>query len=227
MQIDKEKIKKFAEECLSEERDSAHNIDHVMRVYTVANKLMEWENVDKEVVEVAILLHDIWQKKENADPSWKTDHAIEWAKMAEQFLRELNYPEDKITHIKDCIISHRYRTNEVPKTLEAKIVFDADKLESVWAIGIARAFAWIGKHNSPIYKKVESLDEYTKENLWWSAKWIIKDKSKHSVQINRDLKEKYILDYLYTDKAKEIAKKRKKFYEDFLAQLEKEIDGEE
>lgn len=227
MQIDKEKIKKFAEECLSEERDSAHNIDHVMRVYTIANKLMEWENVDKEIVEIAILLHDIWQKKENSDPSWKTDHAVEWAKMAETFLRELGYPEEKIEHIKKCIITHRYRTENTPESLEAKIVFDADKLETVWAIGIARAFTWIGKNKSPIHRKVEDLEEYAKENLWWSAKWIIRDKSKHSVQINWELKDKHILDYLYTDKAKNLAKKRKQYYEDFLNQLEKEINGEE
>ncbi len=131
----------------------AHDFEHVIRVYNQALHLAENEDVDLDVIKAAALLHDIGGKKETDDPTGKTDHALESAEMAESILTNLGYSEDKIEHIKDCIISHRYRTKKKPETKEAKIVFDADKLETVGAIGVARAFAWVGKNNAHIYKK--------------------------------------------------------------------------
>jgi len=203
---------------------SAHNFDHVMRVYNLALHLAENENVDLDVIKAATLLHDIGGKKEIDDPTGKTDHAIEGAKMAKPILNNLGYSKNKIKHIQDCIISHRYRTENKPQTKEAKIVFDADKLETVGAIGIARAFVWIGRNNAHIYKKVD-IDKYTKENLDGKINGIIQDKTKHSPQINWETKDKYILNYLYTDKAKQIAKKRIIFSENFFKELENEINN--
>lgn len=213
----KELVKKELQFC------SAHNFDHVTRVYNLALLLAKDEDVDLDVIKAAALLHDIWGKKEVDDPTWKTDHAIESAKMAEPILEELNYTKDQIKHIQNCIISHRYRTDNKPETLEAKIVFDADKLETVGAIWIARAFVWVWRNNAHIFRKV-NIDEYAKENLWGKINWRIQDKTKHSPQINWETKDKYILDYLHTDKAKEIAKERIKFYKDFFERLENEID---
>lgn len=203
---------------------AAHNFDHVMRVYDLALRLAEGENVDLDVIKAAALLHDVGGKKEVDDPAGKTDHAIEGAKMAETILNELGYSEDKIRHIQDCIVTHRYRTENKPKTLEAKIIFDADKLETVGAIGVARAFAWVGRNSAHIYRKVD-INEYAEENLGGRINGKIQDKTKHSPQINWETKDKFILDYLYTDKAKEIAKERMTFYENFLKRLEDEING--
>ncbi|MDD3263140.1 MAG: HD domain-containing protein [Candidatus Absconditabacteria bacterium] len=214
----KELVKKELQFC------SAHNFDHVTRVYNLALLLAKDEDVDLDVIKAAALLHDIGGKKEVDDPTGKTDHAIESAKMAEPILEELNYTKDQIKHIQNCIISHRYRTDNKPETLEAKIVFDADKLETVGAIGIARAFVWVGRNNAHIFRKV-NIDEYAKENLGGKINGRIQDKTKHSPQINWETKDKYILDYLHTDKAKEIAKERIKFYKDFFERLENEIDG--
>jgi uncharacterized protein len=218
-----EKIKEIIKEELND--CSAHDFDHVMRVYNMALKLAEGEEVDIEVIEAAALLHDIGGKKEIDDNTGKTDHALESAKMAEPILKRLGYSENKILHIKDCIITHRYRTDNKPKTIEAKIVFDADKLDTVGAIGIARSFVWIGKNKAHIYKKVD-INAYAKENMGGKINGRIIDKTKHSTQINWETKDKHILDYLYTDKAKQIAKERKIFYENFLIRLEKEINGE-
>ncbi|MCP6718312.1 MAG: HD domain-containing protein [Patescibacteria group bacterium] len=219
-----EQIKQFAEKYLQEEKCSAHNMDHVMRVYANALKLAENEDVDLEVIKIAVLLHDIGGIKERKDKSGNTDHAIESAKLAEPFLKELGYSKDKINHIKGCIISHRYRTQNKPKTLEAKIVFDADKLDTAGAIGIARAFVWVGKNNAHIYKKVD-IEEYAKENLGGRLNGRIQDRTKHSPQLNWETKDKHIVDYLYTNKAKEIAKKRLEFSKIFFSKLEKEIQG--
>jgi uncharacterized protein len=219
-----EKTKKFAEKYLAKDKDSAHNIEHVMRVYNLAIKLAEKEKVDLEVIKIAVLLHDIGSDKERKDPSGKTDHAVESAKLAKPFLEKLGLPKGKIELILSCIISHRYRSETKPETLEAKIVFDADKLETAGAIGIARAFAWVGKNNAHIYRKT-NIEEYAKENLGGKINGRIQDKTKHSPQINWETKDKYIVDYLYTQKAKQIAKKRVNFTKKFFSKLEKEIQG--
>ncbi|VAW31901.1 hypothetical protein MNBD_CPR01-244 [hydrothermal vent metagenome] len=217
-----EKIKEIVEKELA--YCSAHNFDHVMRVYNLALHLAKNENVDLDVIKTAALLHDIGGKKEVDDPTGKTDHAIESAKMAESILNNLGYSKNKIKHIQDCIISHRYRTENKPQTKEAKIVFDADKLETVGAIGIARVFIWVGRNNAHLYKKVD-IDEYVKENLGGKINGRIQDKTKHSPQINWETKDKHILNYLYTDSAKQVAKERMIFSENFFKRLENEING--
>ncbi len=220
IEVIKEIVKKELSQC------PAHNFDHVMRVYNLAVRIAKSENVDLEVIEAAAILHDIGGEREMNDSSGNTDHAVESAKMAEPILKELGYKEEKIKHIQDCILSHRYRNNREPKTKEAEIIFDADKLETLGAIGIARAFAWVGKNKANIYKKVDNIEEYAKENLGGSIKGRIQDKTKHSPQINWETKDKYIIDLLYTKKAKKIAKERMQFSIEFLNRLEKEIKGE-
>lgn len=218
-----EKIKEIAKKELSD--CSAHNFDHVMRVYNLALKIAEGENVDLDVIKAAALLHDIGGKRESSDPSGKTDHAVESAKMAEPILKDLGYPDKQISHILNCIISHRYRTDNKPKTKEAEIIFDADKLETIGAIGISRMMAWVGRNNAHIYRKVDA-EEYATENLGGKIKGRIQDKSKHSPQIQWETKDKYILDFLHTEKAKEIAKGRLEFSKMFLDRLEREINNE-
>jgi len=219
-----EEVKKFAEKHLADDSDPAHNIEHVMRVYSLAIKLAENEKVDLDVIKMAVLLHDIGGAKERKDPSGKTDHAFESVKLAKPFLKKLGLSKEKIEYISNCIISHRYRSEIKPETLEAKIVFDADKLETVGAIGIARAFVWVGKNNAHIYRKT-NIEEYAKENLCGKINGRIQDKTKHSPQINWGTKDKYVVDYLYTQKAKQIAKERINFSKKFFSKLEKEIKG--
>ncbi|MFA4818013.1 MAG: HD domain-containing protein [Parcubacteria group bacterium] len=219
-----EEVKKFAEKHLADDSDSAHNIEHVMRVYNLAIKLAEKEKVDLDIIKIAVLLHDIGGAKERKDSSGKTDHAVESAKLAKPFLIKLGLSKDKIEHILSCIVSHRYRSEQKPKTMEAKIVFDADKLETVGAIGIARAFVWVGKNNAHIYRKT-NIEEYAKENLCGKINGRIQNKTKHSPQINWETKDKHVVSYLYTQKAKEIAKERIGFSKTFFSKLEQEIKG--
>jgi uncharacterized protein len=220
------KIREFAEKHFSDNKDSAHNMEHVLRVFKNAREIAEGEKVNMEVVEIAALLHDIGGDNELKDSTGKTDHAVESAKLAEPFLKKLKIPEEKIQHVLDCIISHRYRTENKPKTLEAKIVFDADKLETVGAIGVARMLMWDGKNNAHLYRMLD-VKEYAKENLGGKINGRIQDKTKHSPQLQWETKDKFILDYLYTKKAKQIAKKRMCFSVSFLNELEKEINGNE
>lgn len=223
-----QKIKEIVEQELNKEKDSAHDIDHIMRVYNLALTIAQTEaGVDMEVLQAGVLLHDIGGAKEAADPSGQVDHAVVGAEMAKPILEGLGFPDDKIKHIQECILSHRYRTDNIPETIEAKIVHDADKLETAGAIGIARAFSWIGAHQASIYKKVENIEEYAKENLTdGQIKGRIIDKSKHSVQINYETKDKFLLDNLYTETAKTIGRERMTYFKGFLDRLDREVAGE-
>jgi len=219
-------VRKFAEKYLANDSDPAHNMEHVMRVYNLAIQIAENEKVDLNVIKIAVLLHDIGGAKERKDHSGKTDHAVESMKIAEPFLKKLGLSKNKIEHILNCIVTHRYRSKQKPKTLEAKIVFDADKLETVGAVGIARAFVWVGKNNAHIYKKA-NIEKYAKENLCGKINGRIQDKTQHSPQLNWETKDKHIVNYLHTQKAKKIAKKRIGFSKEFFSKLEKEIQGKE
>ena len=223
-----QKIKEIVEEELNQEKDSAHDIDHIMRVYNLAMTIAKTENnVDMDVLQAGVLLHDIGGAKESNDSSGQTDHAVIGAEMAKPILEKFGFSDDKIKHVQECILTHRYRTNNKPETIEAKIVHDADKLETVGAIGIARAFSWIGKHRAKIYKKVDDIAQYAKENLTeGKINGRIIDKSKHSVYINYETKDKFLLDNLYTESSKRIGRERLAYYKDFLARLDKEVVGE-
>jgi uncharacterized protein len=130
-----DKLKKYVEKVMV---CPGHNIDHVMRVYNLCLNLAKGEKIDREVLQAATLLHDIGGDKELADKSGKTDHAVESARMAEPILKKLGFSKEKIRHTQNCIISHRFKTHNKPETLEAKLLFDADKLDALGAIGVAR-----------------------------------------------------------------------------------------
>ncbi len=218
-----QKIKEIVAKELS---CSAHDMEHVLRVYNLALRLAEGDNVDKDVLRAATLLHDIARVKEDRDSSGKTDHAVLGAKMAGPILRKLDFSKKQIRHIQECIISHRYRTGHKAKSREAQILFDADKLDALGAIGVARTFVWVGKNKAKIYNNVD-IEKYIKENLGRSPEGRIKDKTKHSPQIEFETKLKFVVDRLYTEKAREIGRKRLAFLKKFLERLEKELVGEE
>lgn len=130
----------------------------------------EYPDADLEVIKYAAILHDIGGQKEIKDKSGRTDHALIGAEMAGFILRDFGLTDEKIKHVQECIISHRFKTENQPKTIEAKILFDADKLDAIGAIGAARAFVWVGNNNAKIYYKPENLEEYIKKfkrkNKW-------------------------------------------------------------
>ncbi len=194
-----QKIKEIVAKELS---CSAHDMEHVLRVYNLALRLAEGDDIDKDVLRAAALLHDIARVKEDKDSSGKTDHAVLGAKMAGPILRKLDFSEKQVRHVQECIVSHRYRTGCRAKSREAQILFDADKLDALGAIGVARSFVWVGKNKAKIYNDVD-IKKYIEENL--------------GGEINR----------LYTEKAGEMARKRLAFFKEFLERLEKEIAGEE
>lgn len=142
--------KKYETYMLSQMSDSAHDCQHIYRVLYSALDIAESENdVDAEVLIVACLLHDIGRKRQFENPS--LCHALEGGEMAYDYLIKQGWNTDKANHVRKCIISHRYRTNHPPESIEAKILFDSDKLDVTGAMGIARTLIYKGQVNEPLY----------------------------------------------------------------------------
>jgi len=205
---------------------SAHNMEHVLRVYNLCLHLAENDpDIDVDVLKSSALLHDIARDWEDEDDTGTIDHALLGAEMAEKVLIDLGYPEDKIERIKHCIRAHRFRSSCRPQTKEAMILFDADKLDVIGAIGIARSFMIAGQYGEKMYSDVP-IDDYVKDNLVdGKPDGRIKDISKHAPNIEFETKLRHVPNRLYLLKAKEIAKHKMEFMTRFYEVLGREIRG--
>ncbi len=125
-------------------KDPVHGYPHVLRVRDLALWIAsKYEGVDKEALEIAALLHDIARNS-----SARSEHAMKSAKVAESLLKAMGYPESKIRLVTEAIATHSYSGGGEPKSLEAKILSDADKLDALGAVGIARVLmysAYVGR----------------------------------------------------------------------------------
>ncbi|UZW15437.1 HD domain-containing protein [Clostridium pasteurianum] len=222
MNID-EKHKKIIEVVKNKLTCSAHNLDHVFRVYNLCLLISKYEkDVDSEILIPAALLHDIARVEESNDKTGEIDHAVLGSKIAEGILRKLEYEDDKIENIKHCIVAHRFRTGNIPKTIEAKILFDSDKLDVIGASGIARTFMLAGQFGQRLNWE-KSLDNYLENNTVENGR--LKDVSKHTPFIEYEIKFKKVPSKLYTAKAKEIGQKRIEFMKEYFNRLKSEIEG--
>jgi len=220
-----QQIKKIVEQNLKG-CDAGHDINHALRVYDLCLKLAQGvKGIDLEILRLAVLLHDIGGPKELKDKTGKVCHARESAKMTQKILKNLKYPQEKIDRVIHCILAHRHRTGVKPETKEAKILFDADKLDALGAIGVARAYIWIGFNKAQIYSDI-SLKDYIKENvIGGKVNGRIKDKSKHNPFFEFELKLKRLPRKLYTQKAKKIARERLSYTTSFFDRFKKEVAG--
>ena len=202
----KEKIIEYMKSMLWDS-GSSHDVDHTMRVYDLCMKIWRAEWADLEVLEIASLLHDIWRPKE-FETKWEICHAEYWAKLAGEFLQNLWLTQDKIDDVVYCISTHRFRKWNPPETLESKILFDADKLDCIWAVGIGRAFMcageiWARLHNDK-WVDVENTEEYSKDDTAYRE---------YLVKLRK------IKDKMFTETWKKLAEKRHKLMEAFFDEL--------
>ena len=128
------------------QNDAAHDFDHVLRVLNNALKIAETEEADRDILQTAVLLHDIARADQEQTG---VDHAHEGAKRARKILTDA--PSTFVDAVCHAIETHRFRADNPPLTLEAKILYDADKLDSMGAVGVARVFAYAGSHNTRLW----------------------------------------------------------------------------
>lgn len=105
-----EKYQSIKEHVERELSCSAHNMEHVMRVYSLCLQLAEGEDINLEVLKPAALLHDIARVREDEDASGSIDHAVLGADMAEEILKSHGYSKEKREEILHCIVTHRFRS---------------------------------------------------------------------------------------------------------------------
>ena len=146
--------------------DPAHDFEHVLRVYANAEKICMKEKIEKKLVLTATLLHDIvsFPKTDKRSKTSSTKSAIK----AKKILQKLNYSIDEIKIITDAIESHSFSKNKKPTTIEGKILQDADRLDALGAIGIARTFAVAGAENRSFYNPNDPFCSSRKadDKLW-------------------------------------------------------------
>lgn len=197
--------------------DPVHDFNHVLRVLTLAERLAHMEGADIEIVRAAVLLHDISRvSDDNHNTGYAmsvpahADHAISASEQAREILAD--HPSHTVDAVVHAIQSHRFRNEIEPQTLEAQIVFDADKLDAIGAIGIARAFAFAGEHGNPLWASV-------------SADYQPNSDEPHTPVHEFEVKLKHIRDRLYTASAHQIADERHAFMVAFFDQLHAEVGG--
>jgi uncharacterized protein len=199
------------------EIDPVHGFDHIERVYRMADKLARLEGADLDIVHAAALLHD----SRGSDPNSgeRLSHHEASARFAGQVLREEGWPKERIQAVQHCIRAHRYRgepENE-PQTIEAKVLFDADKLDVLGAIGVARTIGYAVQASQPIY--AEPSEQFLSEGVKQPGE-------PHSSYHEYLFKLSKVKDRLFTSSAQHIAAARDAFLTAFYEQLQSEIHAE-
>ncbi len=192
--------------------EAIHDFDHVLRVLALAERIGKAEGADMDVVRTAVLLHDVARATEERTGG---DHARMGAERARGILDAAGAPPDFVTAVAHAIHTHRFRSDTAPQTLEAKVVFDADKLDAIGAVGVARAFG---------YGSIKG------QRLWSDAVPESYDGRSFGVEHTPRHEFAYkltkIKDHLYTPTGRSIAEGRHQFITAFFARMADEVAGE-
>ena len=191
---------------------SGHDYFHTLRVYKMATRIAEQENANLMIVQLGALLHDVDDIKLSPETHKNQDRAV-------LFLRGHDIPEETVKAICDMIreISFKGTDSVVPKTIEGKCVQDADRLDAIGAIGIARAFAYGGSHHRIIH------DPEIKPTVNMNADQY---QGHLSTTINHFYEKLFQLkDLMNTDTAKRIAKQREAYMRTYISEFLDEWDG--
>ena len=190
--------------------ESCHDLDHTLRVMHNAEKLLAfYPAANADIVRLSALLHDIARPEEDAGCG-KCCHAELSAVYAETILRDAGVPENITFQTVNAIKRHRFRRGEAPDTLEAKILYDADKLDSLGAVGLGRAFLFAGHCNARLHNtESEALaaPPYSREDTAYREYLV---------------KLRFVPEKMFTVEGKKIAVKRLQFMKEFFSAIEAE-----
>ncbi len=197
------------------DQDPVHGFDHVERVLALAQKLGSELGADLEILQAAALLHDA----AGAAPLSKDRAAHEHssAEFARAVLEQEGWPPARIEPVLHCIRAHRYREGEQPISLEAQVLFDADKLDVIGAFGVARTIGYAVQAGTPIFAEpsVRFLDRGELE-----------PGEPHSAYHEYLFKLRRVRDRLRTEPARRLAAEREQLLRTFFEQLAAEARGE-
>jgi uncharacterized protein len=212
MALNLEDVIGYAKECFATARGS-HDWDHTERVYRLCMHIGQVEKADLEVLAIAAYLHDVGRSSED-ESKGTTCHATKGAEIATTLLATYPLSDERKQNVVHCIASHRFRGNQAPETLEARTLFDADKLDSIGAIGIGRAFLFAGEVGAKLHNSEEDLRTtrpYTEEDTAYRE---------FKLKLSR------IKDRMLTAEGRRIAEERDAFMERFFERFQQEYEGE-
>jgi uncharacterized protein len=192
----------------------SHDWDHTRRVYRLCDRIASAEQADIDVVRIAALLHDIGRTRQDTS-SGRLCHALEGARLARPIVADLVLTQRQKQNVLHCIAAHRFRSRQKPETLEARVLFDADKLDAIGAVGVARAFLFAGEvgarlHNPDV--RVEDTRPYTADDTGYRE---------YRVKLCK------IRDRMLTIAGRQMAEARHRFMEEYFQRFLREYDGKE
>jgi uncharacterized protein len=201
----------FARSLYPPDADSAHDFDHVLRVVHLADRIAQAEGANAEIVHAAALLHDIGLDEGRAG------HETSAANRAKDILSAQGCDETFCNAVAHAIESHRFRAGPTPQTLEAQVLFDADKLDAIGAIGVARAFAFGAHRGQKLWGEV--APDYVDQPAG-------ADPHEHTAVHEFHVKLNKIKDRMFTPTGKRLAEERHAFMVAYYEQLDREVRGE-
>jgi len=201
-------IKNYVKQ-LYQKNDPSHDFEHIMRVYKNAEKICKTEKVNKKLVLISVLLHDIVKRSQSKKQS-KSSADLS-AEKSIKILEKLNMSKLEINIITDAIRNHSFTKKRVSETIEGRILQDADRLDAIGAIGIARVFCVSGVKNRPFYNP---NNPFAKKRTIDDKKWTLDHFFKKLLLLEKQMN---------TKSGKIEAKKRTKILKKFLDELKQEI----
>lgn len=190
----------------------SHDGDHTERVLRLCLRIGRKEKADLGVLELAALLHDIGRGEEDRSRG-RVCHARSGARLAKDILERCGCDPATVRAVVPCIRTHRFRRGGAPRSLEARVLFDADKLDSIGAVGVGRAFLFAGEVGARLHDKdivVERTKPYTREDTAYRE---------YLVKLRR------VKDRMTTREGRRLAAGRHRFMAAFFERLHKETDG--
>ncbi len=145
-----ETFEKIASELM---KDPTHDFEHAKRVCSISIRLAREEHADEDVVKAAALLHDVGYSLDEREHEGKS------IEVARSLLDMTDFPKEKKEKVLGCITGHRFSKGEKAMCLEAEILQDADRLDAIGAVGIARCFLWSGEHRKVLKEAIKHFDE--------------------------------------------------------------------
>jgi uncharacterized protein len=199
--------------------DPVHDFAHIERVYHMATRLALAEGADLEIVQTAALLHDAEGSAPGSDnTASRANHHLSSADFARAILEKESWPQDRLEAVLHCIRAHRFRSGrEEPQTLEAKVLFDADKLDVLGAVGVARTIAYAVLDGQPVYAPVSDRFVRTGQK---------EPGEPHSSYHEFIFKLRKVKSRLYTTSAKKVARSRHQYLERYYKRLISEMNAE-
>ncbi len=189
--------------------DPAHDFEHTIRVYKNAQKLAKKEKADVKLVLAAALLHDVvsFPKSDHRSKTSSTKSALE----AQKMLKRYDYSNNEIKIVSEAIRDHSFSKGMVPRTIEGRVLQDADRLDALGAIGIARAFSVGGAEKRTFFNKYDPFCQTRKPD---DQSWTLDHFYKKLLLLEKKMN---------TKTAKIEARHRTKIMKKFLTDLKKEI----